>query len=56
MAREIADTVLPRYKVDASGDLVPDVRAAAAIIYDTETKQVLWEENSQSQRSIASIT
>jgi D-alanyl-D-alanine endopeptidase (penicillin-binding protein 7) len=56
MAREIADTVLPRYKVDASGDLVPDVRAAAAIIYDPETNQVLWEENSQSQRSIASIT
>ena len=27
MAREMADTVLPRYKVDASGDLVPDVRA-----------------------------
>jgi D-alanyl-D-alanine endopeptidase (penicillin-binding protein 7) len=56
MAREIADTVLPRYKVDASGDLVPDVRAAAAIIYDPDTKQVLWEENSQSERSIASIT
>jgi D-alanyl-D-alanine endopeptidase (penicillin-binding protein 7) len=57
MAREMADTVLPRYKVDlASGDLVPDVRAAAAIIYDPETNQVLWEENSQSQRSIASIT
>jgi D-alanyl-D-alanine endopeptidase (penicillin-binding protein 7) len=56
MAREIADTVLPRYKVDASGDLVPDVRAAAAIIYNPETNQVLWEENSQSQRSIASIT
>ena len=56
MAREIADTVLPRYKVDASGDLVPDVRAAAAIIYDPETNQVLWEENSQRQRSIASIT
>jgi D-alanyl-D-alanine endopeptidase (penicillin-binding protein 7) len=55
-AREMADTVLPRYKVDASGDLVPDVRAAAAIIYDPETKQVIWEENSQSQRSIASIT
>src|SRR5205085_8242281 len=32
------------------------VRAAAAIIYDPETRQVLWEENSQSQRSIASIT
>jgi len=56
MAREIADTVLPRYKVDASGDLVPDVRAAAAIIYDPETNHVLWEENSQSERSIASIT
>src|SRR5450759_2519021 len=55
-AREMADTVLPRYKVDASGDLVPDVRAAAAIIYNPETNQVLWEENSQSQRSIASIT
>lgn len=56
MAREMADTVLPRLKVDASGDLVPDVRAAAAIIYDPATNQVLWEENSQDQRSIASIT
>jgi D-alanyl-D-alanine endopeptidase (penicillin-binding protein 7) len=55
-AREMADTVLPRYKVDAGGDLVPDVRAAAAIIYNPETNEVLWEENSQSQRSIASIT
>ena len=55
-AREMADTVLPRYKVDASGDLVPDVRAAAAIIYNPETNEVLWEENSQTQRSIASIT
>ncbi len=35
---------------------MPDLRAAAAIIYDPETNQVLWEENSQSQRSIASIT
>ncbi len=55
LAREMAEP-LPRYKVDASGDLVPDLRAAAAIIYDPDTKQVLWEENSQSQRSIASIT
>ena len=55
-AREMADTVVPRYKIDASGDLVPDVRAAAAIIYDPVTNQVLWEENSQTQRSIASIT
>ena len=55
MAREMAES-LPRYKVDASGDLVPDIHAAAAIIYNPETNQVLWEENSQSQRSIASIT
>jgi len=54
--REIAETAVPRYKVDASGDLVPDLRAAAAIIYNPDTKQVLWEENSQDQRSIASIT
>jgi D-alanyl-D-alanine endopeptidase (penicillin-binding protein 7) len=46
----------PRYKVDAAGELVPDVRAEAAIIYDPRTGEVLWEENSQSQRSIASIT
>jgi D-alanyl-D-alanine endopeptidase (penicillin-binding protein 7) len=56
MAHEMAVTPLPRYKMDASGDLVPDLRAAAAIVYDPETNQVLWEENSQSQRSIASIT
>jgi D-alanyl-D-alanine endopeptidase (penicillin-binding protein 7) len=56
MAREIADTVVPRYKVDASGDLVPDVRAAAAIIYNPETNEILWEENSTDLRSIASIT
>jgi len=56
MAREMAATQLPRYKTDESGDLVPDVRAAAAIIYDPDTGKVLWEENSQDQRSIASIT
>jgi D-alanyl-D-alanine endopeptidase (penicillin-binding protein 7) len=55
-AREMAQTVLPRYKVDASGGLVPDVRAAAAIIYDPDTNEILWEENAQTQRSIASIT
>jgi D-alanyl-D-alanine endopeptidase (penicillin-binding protein 7) len=55
-ALELANTILPRYKVDASGDLVPDLRAAAAIILDPQTGEVLWEENSKSQRSIASIT
>jgi D-alanyl-D-alanine endopeptidase (penicillin-binding protein 7) len=54
-AREIAET-LPRLKADESGIMVPDVHAAAAIIYDPETNEVLWEQNSQTQRSIASIT
>jgi len=54
-AREAAED-LPRLKPDAEGVLVPDVRAAAAIVYDPETHEVLWEENSQAQRSIASIT
>jgi len=35
---------------------VPDLRAAAAIIYNPENGKVLWEENSNAQRSIASIT
>ncbi|MGH7553943.1 MAG: D-alanyl-D-alanine carboxypeptidase family protein [Longimicrobiales bacterium] len=35
---------------------MPDVRAEAAIIYDSATGHVLWESNSQNQRSIASIT
>jgi D-alanyl-D-alanine endopeptidase (penicillin-binding protein 7) len=47
----------PRYKTDvATGTLVPDVRAAAAIVFNPETGQVLWEENAQDKRSIASIT
>jgi D-alanyl-D-alanine endopeptidase (penicillin-binding protein 7) len=53
-ALQIAMT--PRYKTDASGALVPDVRAAAAIIFNPETGQVLWQENAQDKRSIASIT
>ena len=55
MKRELAE-VLPRLKTDASGLLVPDLRAEAAIIYDPATNEVLWEQNSQTQRSIASIT
>jgi serine-type D-Ala-D-Ala endopeptidase (penicillin-binding protein 7) len=54
--RMMRESVLPRYKTDASGAVVPDLRAAAAIIYNPETNQVIWEENSQDKRSIASIT
>jgi len=32
----------PRFKTDASGALVPDVRAAAAIIFNPENGKVLW--------------
>jgi D-alanyl-D-alanine endopeptidase (penicillin-binding protein 7) len=54
--RALQEAMTPRYKTDASGDLVPDVRAAAAIIFNPATGQVLWEENAQDKRSIASIT
>ena len=46
----------PRFKTDANGSLVPDVRAAAAIIFNPANGEVLWEENAQDKRSIASIT
>lgn len=55
-ARAIREAQEPRFKLDASGALVPDVRAEAAIIYDSATGHVLWESNSNNQRSIASIT
>jgi D-alanyl-D-alanine endopeptidase (penicillin-binding protein 7) len=35
---------------------VPDIRAAAAIAYDPQTGQVLWEAHSKDERSIASLT
>ncbi len=55
-ARLFRDTPIPRFKTDPNGDIVPDLHAAAAIIYNPETNQVLWESNSQDKRSIASIT
>jgi D-alanyl-D-alanine endopeptidase (penicillin-binding protein 7) len=55
-ARQWREAAEPRFKLDEAGELVPDVRAAAAIIYNPETDEVLWESNSQDSRSIASIT
>ena len=55
-AREARELATPRYKVDDAGREVPDPRAAAAIIYDPETNEILFEENAQELRSIASIT
>jgi serine-type D-Ala-D-Ala endopeptidase (penicillin-binding protein 7) len=54
--RALQDAMTPRYKTDATGARVPDIRAAAAIIFNPETGQILWEENAQDKRSIASIT
>lgn len=55
-AIELRELQTPRFRVDELGQEVPDVRAAAAIIYNPETNEVLWESNAQDQRSIASIT
>lgn len=55
--RELRDAQEPRFKLDAaSGDMVPDVRAAAAIVYNPETGQTLYSENADTLRSMASIT
>ena len=55
-ARELRDLQTPRFRVDEFGREVPDVRAEAAIIYNPETGEVLWENHSKDQRSMASIT
>jgi D-alanyl-D-alanine endopeptidase (penicillin-binding protein 7) len=55
-ARQWQEMAEPRFKTNGLGEVVPDIRAEAAIIYNPETKQVLWEENSLNPRSIASIT
>ena len=54
--RQLQEIMTPRLKADETGAMVPDIRAAAAIIFNPETGQVLWEENAQDKRSIASIT
>jgi D-alanyl-D-alanine endopeptidase (penicillin-binding protein 7) len=46
----------PKFKLNDAGALIPDVRAEAAIIYNPENGQILYESNSQGTRSIASIT
>jgi len=46
----------PRYRRDLLGNQIPEVRAAAAIVFDPQTNAVLWEQNGHDQRSIASLT
>jgi D-alanyl-D-alanine endopeptidase (penicillin-binding protein 7) len=55
-AREYREAAVPRFRTNADGSMVPAIRAEAAIIYNPVTQQVLWEENAQNSRSIASIT
>src|SRR5690349_11613956 len=55
-ARELKELQTPRFRVDEFGREVPDVRAEAAIIYNPETGEILWENHSKEQRSMASIT
>jgi len=55
-AREAREVAQPLYKLDATGAIVPDVRAAAAVIYNPVTHEILWEANGETERSIASIT
>ncbi|HUQ89196.1 MAG TPA: serine hydrolase [Vicinamibacterales bacterium] len=55
-ARELKELQTPRFRVDEFGREVPDVRAEAAIIYNPETGEVLWENHANDQRSMASIT
>lgn len=55
-ARQAQAASKPEFKRDLLGNLVPDIRAAAAIVLDPQTLRVLWEENSHEERSIASLT
>ena len=55
-AAALREAQQPRYRFDDSGALVPDPRAEAAIIYNPENGEILWESHGQDQRSIASIT
>ena len=50
------EAMTAHFKRDQLGNLVPDVNAAAAIVYNPQTGEVIWEENSHDQRSIASLT
>ena len=48
-AAALREALEPRFKFDDTGNVVPDIRAEAAIIYDPENGKVLWESNSTSR-------
>lgn len=55
-AAALREAMTPQYRTDETGSLVPDLRAAAAIAFNPETGEILWQENAQDKRPIASIT
>jgi D-alanyl-D-alanine endopeptidase (penicillin-binding protein 7) len=54
--RAFREALTPQFTTDASGAVIPGIRAAAAIVLDPETGEILFEENAKDKRSIASIT
>jgi len=55
-ARQVEEAATAAWKRDDAGNVVPDVRAAAAIVFNPVTGQVVLEQNMHEQRSIASLT
>lgn len=50
------EAMTPRYKRDLLGNQIPDIRAAAAIVFDPQTNAVVYEQNAHERRSVASLT
>lgn len=55
-AAALREAMTPRFRTDENGLQIPDLRAEAAIAFNPVTGEVLWEENAQDKRPIASIT
>ena len=55
-AAALKEAMTPRFRTDENGEQVPDLRAAAAIAFNPETGEVVWQENGTEKRPIASIT
>jgi D-alanyl-D-alanine endopeptidase (penicillin-binding protein 7) len=54
--KPIVKLTVPRVSVQPDGSVIPDLHASAAIVYNPDTNEVIYESNSSQVRSIASIT
>jgi serine-type D-Ala-D-Ala endopeptidase (penicillin-binding protein 7) len=54
--QQLRDVLTPLFRTGEDGSMVPAVRAEAAVIYNPITREILWQENADNPRSIASIT